>query len=120
MIFPLRRSTQIAKRFLPSTGAVVSQICFPQTTGEDQPLPWMGVFQRMFCFSLQRVGRPVALAWPLPCGPRYSGQLSFAEGWAPTRAVASKSNAGCMRASFAEREVGGGMNAEPLKVRGAN
>src|SRR5438045_8580921 len=48
----------------------------PQTTGEECPLPGMGVFQRTFSFSLQRTGTPVSSLVPSPRGPRHPGQLS--------------------------------------------
>src|SRR5207247_2311255 len=68
--------TQMTNSFLPSTVAVVIQICFPQMTGEDQPLSWMATFHLMFSVSLQRIGKPTASARPSPDGPRNSGQLS--------------------------------------------
>src|SRR5688572_21167017 len=58
----------------PSSVAVVNQIWLSQTTGEDQPRPGVGTFQRMFSVSLQRVGRGVGPAWPFQLGPRKSGQ----------------------------------------------
>src|SRR5436190_10415859 len=75
-IFPLSQSTQTAESVLPSSGALVIQICLPHRTGEDQALPGMGVFQRMFSFSLQVTGRPFAVECPSAVGPRKEGQLS--------------------------------------------
>src|SRR4051794_41853506 len=71
-ILPESRSTQMALRVLPSAGAVVIQTCLPSTTGDDQPLPGMGVFQVTFSFffSSQVIGRPVAFETPEPLGPR--------------------------------------------------
>src|SRR5476651_2167788 len=77
MIFPLSRSTQITESSLPSGVPVVIQICFPQMTGEDQPLPWIAVFHATFLVSLHSRGRPLASAWPSPLGPRNSAQLSL-------------------------------------------
>src|SRR4051812_29998829 len=73
---PVSRSTQTAQREVPSAGAVVSQTWLPQTTGDDQPLSWMAVFQVMLVFSSQWAGRPVAVEMPAPWGPRNWGQLS--------------------------------------------
>src|SRR5438552_4095472 len=84
-ILPVSRSTQTADSSLPSSGAVVSQICLPQTTGDDQPLPWMAVFQRTFSDSDQRIGAADA-ACPSAVGPRKAGQLS--DGTAATGAAA--------------------------------
>src|SRR5215510_11137386 len=38
----------------------------------------MGVFQRTFSVSLQRIGSPVALDTPLPSGPRNCGHWASA------------------------------------------
>src|SRR5581483_9295043 len=62
---------------LPSGVPVVSQICLPQTTGDDHPRPWIGVFQATFFVSLHSRGRPVASACPSPLGPRNSAQFSL-------------------------------------------
>src|SRR5437763_1245279 len=83
-ILPLSRSTQTAQSEVPSSGALVIQICLPQSTGEDHALPSLcpggrrAVFQRMFSFSLQCSGRFVAVEWPSAVGPRKEGQLSSA------------------------------------------
>ena len=53
--------------------AVVSQICFPSITGDDQPRPGMFAFQAMPLVSLHTVGSPFAEACPCPPGPRHSG-----------------------------------------------
>src|SRR2546427_1776876 len=77
MIVPVSRSRQRANNFVPSSLAVVSQICSPQITGEDQPRSWMAVFHLTFFSSLQVTGKPLAPDFPLPSGPRYCGQLSL-------------------------------------------
>src|SRR5262245_10126604 len=45
------------------------------TTGDDQPFPWISVFQRTFSFSLHCVGG-VPAAIPSPLGPRNPGHES--------------------------------------------
>ena len=75
---PVSRSRPTAYILSPVSVAVVTQTWLPQTTGLDQPLSWMAVFHLTFWVSDQVVGRPVASAWPSPCGPRNSGQLSAA------------------------------------------
>jgi hypothetical protein len=66
-------STATTKSSLPSGVAVVIQIRSPSTIGDDQPLPWIGVFQRTFSASLHFSGSPVAVDTPLPSGPRNWG-----------------------------------------------
>src|SRR5207249_4593130 len=66
----------MTKSSFPSGVAVVSQSCWSQTTGDDQPRPEMGVFQRTFLDSLHWRANPRASAWPAPDGPRNSGQFS--------------------------------------------
>src|SRR5262245_23229183 len=78
MTLPVFLSTQMAKSFLPSSVAAVTQIWSSQITGLDQPLLCSGVFHLTFSFSLHFVGRPVALDVPSPLGPRNWGQLSAA------------------------------------------
>src|SRR5262245_28768364 len=75
---PLSRSRQIAHWAVPSSRAVVTQTCWPRTTGDDQPLSWMGVFQTTLVLSSQVVGRPVELERPVPLGPRNWAQLPSA------------------------------------------
>src|SRR5262249_25839159 len=75
-ILPVSRSTQTANSSLPSARAVVIQIWPPQTTGDAQPLSWMGVFQTTFSFSPQRTGNPTESERPSPRGPRNCGQFS--------------------------------------------
>jgi len=49
----------------------------PPTTGEDQPRPGSGVFQRTFSVSLHVTGRSwAASACPCPAGPRHCGHGS--------------------------------------------
>ena len=55
----------------PSSVAVVSQICSSHTTGDDQPLPWIGVFHLIAGESSDHVaGSPRASDLPSPVGPR--------------------------------------------------
>src|ERR1700720_3047314 len=75
---PESRSRHNAERVVPSGGAVVSQTCLPRTTGDDQPLPGMAVFQAMLVFSSQVVGKPVDWETPAPLGPRNCVQESSA------------------------------------------
>lgn len=70
-----------SREFPPSSVAVVSQIRLPQTTGEDHPRPWMGVFQTTFPVSLHSSGRSFVEAWPFAEGPRNAGHGSDA--WRP-------------------------------------
>src|SRR5947209_2287299 len=44
-------------------------------TGDDQPLPWIAVFQRTFSDSDQWSGA-FDTAWPSAVGPRKAGQFS--------------------------------------------
>src|SRR5947208_8904885 len=78
MILPVFLSRQMAKSFEPSSGAAVTQIWSPHTTGLDQPLSCSGVFHFTFCVSLHVVGTLVASDVPSPLGPRNCGQLSAA------------------------------------------
>ena len=64
---------QIAYIFVPSSDAVVNQICWPHTTGEDQPFPGISVFHRTFEFSLHSTATSAVSARPLP-SPRNDGQ----------------------------------------------
>src|SRR3954464_9599482 len=89
MVLPLFPSTHTADRSLPSSGAVVIQTCLPQMTGDDQPLPWIAVFQRTFSDSDQRKGAADA-AWPSAVGPRKAGQ--FCDGVAAREADATTSS----------------------------
>ena len=59
----------------PGAVAVVIQICLPQMTGDDQPLPWMAVFQTTFSVSLQVTGRPCESLRPSAVGPRKAASL---------------------------------------------
>src|SRR5215813_10643842 len=71
---PLFRSTEKAREDFPSSVAVVSQIRSPWTTGDDQPRPGIGTFQRILEVSLQLSGRPCSSEVPCPVGPRNCGQ----------------------------------------------
>lgn len=53
----------------PSSVAVAIQICFPRITGEAQPLPGMGVFQRTWSVSLQVTGGFELASDPVALGP---------------------------------------------------
>ena len=75
MIFPESASTQRAKSSFASGVPVVSQICFPQITGDDHARPWIGVFHFTFWFALHVSGSLLPSAWPSPLGPRNCGQL---------------------------------------------
>src|SRR5947209_7599229 len=55
----------------------VTTILFPQTMGEDQPLPGIAVFQTTFLVVLQVCGSPFPSATPA-CWPRNCGQWSAA------------------------------------------
>ena len=77
-IRPESRSTQTANSCLPSSAAVVSQICLSQTTGDEWPRSWIAVFQRTFFVSLQVRGRSACWQAPLAAGPRNCGQGSSA------------------------------------------
>jgi hypothetical protein len=63
-------------------------------TGDDQALPWTGVFHFTFCSSLQRRGRLVEAEVPSPFGPRNSGQLFSA---APSCKAIKAANKSVMR-----------------------
>src|SRR5262245_763463 len=109
MILPDSRSTQTANIFLPSGVAVVIQTWLPSTTGDDQPLPWIAVFQTMLVFSLQRAGSPFApAAMPVPLGPRNWVPLSAA------RAAAGRKRPARVRAKARKgrRMVGVGLGWE--------
>jgi hypothetical protein len=69
-MFPVSRSTHTANNCLPSSVAVVSQICRPQITGDDQPRSWIGVFHLTWFVSLQFNGSPIESEHPSPFGPR--------------------------------------------------
>ncbi len=73
-ISPLPRSRHTARSEPSRSMAVVSQICSPATTGDDQPSPAIGFFQRTFSVSLHWCGIPAASACPWPSGPRNCGQ----------------------------------------------
>ena len=61
----------------------------PQTIGDETPTPPSGVFQAMFCVSLQRLRQPrLAPTRRLPAGPRHCGQFS-ADSVAPSNTIAS-------------------------------
>ena len=47
-VFEFRQMPDIS---LPYGEAVVNHTCSPQTTGEDHPLPAMGIFHKIFCAS---------------------------------------------------------------------
>src|SRR5687767_6898100 len=70
---PLCWSTHSARNDLPSFWEEVIQTRPSPMTGEDQPSPGNAVFQRMFSFSLQVKGSPVAPVRPSPDGPRNCG-----------------------------------------------
>src|SRR5258707_1045552 len=74
-ILPVSRWQQTAKSVLPSSVALVTHTWLPQTTGDDQALPGIGVFQTTFSVSLHLSGKLVAAEQPLAVGPRNSGQL---------------------------------------------
>src|SRR5205085_904599 len=74
------------KSCLPSSVPLVNQIWLPQMTGDDQPRSWIGTFQTTFSFSPHLIGKPIALDWPSPVGPRKRGQLSSATAAAARRA----------------------------------
>jgi hypothetical protein len=58
--------------------AVVNQTWSPQTTGEDHPLPSMGVFQIMFSESLQVTGYFFPVAIPFSSFPlKWVHELMF-------------------------------------------
>src|SRR5438128_8932290 len=59
-------------------------------TGDDQALPWTGVFHFTFAVSLQVIGRPLESEWPSPFGPRNCGQLSLAHAEKTSRAADSR------------------------------
>ncbi len=65
-IFPLAASIQIARNSFLVLLPAVSQISFPQTTGEDQPSPGIAVFQRTFFASSNSTGRSLAVETPSP------------------------------------------------------
>src|SRR5574340_1258484 len=69
-IRPLWASTHTAKSCLPSSVAEVIQIWSPQTTGDDQALPWTAVFQETPLVSSHSTGSNLDRAWPSPPGPR--------------------------------------------------
>src|SRR5262245_56482271 len=99
MIWPEFLSTQMAKSFVPSSGAAVIQIWSPHTTGLLQPLSCSGVFHLMFCVSLHFVGSPLASDMPSPLGPRNCGQLSAAATGRATTITTAKANKRDMRHS---------------------
>ena len=74
-----RAIVQMAWRRVPSSGALVSQMRSCQTTGDDQALPGMGVFQTTFSVSLQVVGGLASGETLFPCGPRQCPQLPARE-----------------------------------------
>jgi len=53
---PVAASRQTAKKSCPSTDAVVSQMRPSRTTGVDQPLCGIGVFQATLWVSLHSTG----------------------------------------------------------------
>src|SRR5262245_5162930 len=59
-----------------TSSAVVTHTWSPRMTGDDQPLPWISVFQRTLSFSLQVVTRLRASPRPSAVGPRNPGQES--------------------------------------------
>src|SRR6476661_8531633 len=67
--------------FAPGTSdpsiAVVRKIFFPQTIGDECPLPAIGVFHLMFFVALHSVGRFFSSEVPCPEGPRHCGQLAL-------------------------------------------
>ena len=60
--------------------AVVRKMRSPRTTGEDEPLPGTGVFQRTFSVPDQVVGGVASELVPSTLGPRQFGQPDSA--WA--------------------------------------
>src|SRR5262245_15217371 len=78
-ILPEFLSTQIAKLDLPSSGAAVTQIWSPHTTGLDQPLSCSGVFHFTCSVSLHVAGNPLASEKQSPRAPRNCGQFSSAD-----------------------------------------
>ena len=46
-------------------------------TGDDHPLPGIGVFHPTLLVALKRIGTPVAVDVPCPVGPRNCGQIPF-------------------------------------------
>src|SRR5688572_7071366 len=74
-IFPESGSTHSTESSVPFSLAVVSQICFSSSTGDDHARPWVGVFQRTFSVSDHFSGSNSDSTAPWPEGPRNSGQV---------------------------------------------
>ena len=67
---------------------VVRKILFPQTIGDEWPLPGREVFHLTFLFASHSVGRFFSAETPLLAGPRQFGQLGvLAERYTATRQI---------------------------------
>src|SRR5687768_14590939 len=116
MMAPVSRSTQTARSEWPPSVAVVIQTCFPQTTGDDQPSPGMGVLNLTFCVSDHVCGRLVESLWPCWRGPRNWGQISpAAEGNAGR--IKRIGRRGRIRRTLVGTEVSRGVSRPSVRLR---
>ena len=94
----------------PAMVAVVRKTCPRLTTGEDQPAPGTGCFQRILCAADHSNGSPTAVLKPCPPGPRNSVQSPAGVGAEKAVTDAKQRSARlssfCMRAFCRERTVG--------------
>src|SRR6516162_1259746 len=79
-VLPVTASRLKSSRALPSLVVDCTNSRLPQTMGEEFPGPGIGTFHRMPFFSSNWSGMSLALATPVPFGPRKRGQLSASIG----------------------------------------
>src|SRR3974390_1671099 len=75
---PVRSEKHITERRSIAWMACVTKTLPPQTIGVELPRLGNGTRQETFSFVLQRSGRLLSAARPLPCGPRHPGQFAAA------------------------------------------
>src|SRR5262249_22696575 len=106
-----RRSRQISRRFPSFSKQLVTNTRSPQTTGDEWPIPGMGVFQRTFSSLPHFSGTFVSADVPSPRGPRQPGHSSADSG------IAQKVQ---RKGSSADRTVIGQLRGFVFRPRGEN